>query len=403
MIQALSPLANYACRAGGLCLAALLLLAGVGCDDKALDQIDRTPPELIITSPADADTVSGVSFPVLVDVTDEGGVDRVEFRVEQGVADTADVSPYSNLVVTLPYAAGTQLTVDVEAFDLAGNSTVVTMDVVVAARTLTQLTTHPSSDRNPAWAPDGEAIAFQADRDGSQFDIWIMNTDGSGQTQLTTNTNEDENPVWSADGARIAFDSDRNGNYDIWVMSAAAGEADAAAVTTANNDDQEPAYSPDGADIYLTSDRGLSGVFNIWRSTASGDAAAQVTSYLVDDVSPAPSPLGRFLAFVSPLNFTTDHVYVLSLATGAVSVLTGDSGFTESEPAWSPLDRAVLFARSAGTHSNLWLLPLGEAVPVQVTFGTGTVGDGGPAWSLDGSRVAFHSDRGGNLDIYVIQ
>ena len=49
------------------------------------------------------------------------------------------------------------------------------------------------------------------------------------------------------------------------------------------------------------------------------------------------------------------------------------------------------------------LMQLGEAVPVQVTFGTGTVGDGGATWSPDGSRIAFHSDRGGNLDIYVIQ
>jgi Tol biopolymer transport system component len=402
VIQALLSLSKNARGAGCFCLAALLL-AGVGCDDKALDQIDRTPPELTITSPADADTVSGVSFPVLVDVADEGGVDRVECRVEQGSAATADVSPYSNLVINLPYAAGTMLTVDVEAFDVAGNSTTASIDVFVASRTLTRLTSNPSSDRNPAWTPDGEAIAFQADRDGSHYDIWIMNADGSGQTRMTANVNEDENPVWSADGAQIAFDSDRNGNYDLWVMSAATGEAGAYALTVANNDDREPAYAPDGASIFFTSDRGLSGVFNVWRAAASGDAASQITAYLVDDISPAPSPMGEFLAFVSPLNFTTNHVYLLAQETGAVSVLTGDNGITETEPAWSPLDRAVLFSRSAGTHSNLWLMKLGEAVPVQVTFGTGTVGDGGAAWSPDGSRIAFHSDRSGNLDIYVIQ
>jgi Tol biopolymer transport system component len=344
-----------------------------------------------------------VSFPFLIDVADDGGIDRVEYRVEQTAAGTAETAPYSNLVITLPYSAGEEIGIEVEAFDLAGNSTVANVNVYVKARTLTQLTTDPSDDKNPAWSADGDALAFQADRVGGHFDIWIMNADGSGQARMTTNVNEDENPVWSVDGAQLVFDSDRNGNYDLWVMPLATGEADAVPLTTANNHDREPAFTPDGASVYFTSDRGLSGVFNIWRVPSAGGVAHQVTAYPVDDISPALSPQGRYAAFASPLNFTNDHIYLLSIPTEAVTLLTGDTGVTEAEPAWSPLDRAVLYTRSTGAQSNLWLLQLGDAVPQQVTSGAGTVGDGGPAWSPDGSRIAFHSDRGGNLDIYVIR
>jgi TolB protein len=87
---------------------------------------------------------------------------------------------------------------------------------------------------------------------------------------------------------------------------------------------------------------------------------------------------------------------------GVVPV-TGDAGFTETDPAWGPEGEIALFSRSSGTGSNLWVQPVGGANPVQITFGLGVVGDGGGAWSPDGERIAFHSDRSGNFDLWVLE
>ena len=62
-------------------------------------------------------------------------------------------------------------------------------------------------------------IAFQTNRDGN-FEIYVMNADGSGITRLTNNAARDGFPAWSPDGTKIAFVSDRDGNFEIYTMNA---------------------------------------------------------------------------------------------------------------------------------------------------------------------------------------
>src|SRR5215213_3702514 len=66
--------------------------------------------------------------------------------------------------------------------------------------------------------PNGQ-IAFVSLTDGND-EIYVMDADGSDQTNLSNNDADDFNPSWSLDGERIAFASDRdNGNFDIYIMN----------------------------------------------------------------------------------------------------------------------------------------------------------------------------------------
>ena len=61
-------------------------------------------------------------------------------------------------------------------------------------------------------------IAFTSIRDGVS-EVYVMNSDGSGQTNCTINPTEDINPAWSPDGTKIAFASNRDGNFEIYVVN----------------------------------------------------------------------------------------------------------------------------------------------------------------------------------------
>jgi Tol biopolymer transport system component len=70
----------------------------------------------------------------------------------------------------------------------------------------------------PAWSPDGNEIVYQSS-DGSNFNIYLMLNDGSGQTNLTNNSiGNCYHPQWSPGGSQIVF-YNSNGGYQIYMMN----------------------------------------------------------------------------------------------------------------------------------------------------------------------------------------
>ena len=197
------------------------------------------------------------------------------------------------------------------------------------------LTSNPTNDFAPAWSPDGRRIAFTSRRSGN-YDLYVINADGSGVRRLTTDPGFDGFPSWSPDGTRIAFESSRaGGNYDIWIINADP-PASPRRVTSDPAVDGLPAWSPDARRIAFDSKR--DGDWEIY-ITARGGKVSRVTSNTVSDVQPAWSPDGRQLAFVH--NHGLPGVYVRRLSTGVARLLAGGPAY---QPSFSPDGRSVIFA-----------------------------------------------------------
>lgn len=96
--------------------------------------------------------------------------------------------------------------------------------VVSGASAVTLLLTACSSgisNADPAWSPDGIKIAFAREqKTKGNYDIYVMNADGSNQINLTNSSAQEIGPARSPDGSKIAFNWNLGYHDDIWVMNA---------------------------------------------------------------------------------------------------------------------------------------------------------------------------------------
>ena len=199
--------------------------------------------------------------------------------------------------------------------------------------------------------PKGK-IAFQSNRDGN-FEIYVMNADGSNPVRLTNNLAVDGSPAWSPDGTKVAFTSNRDGNFEIYVMNA---------------DGSNP--------VNLTN------------------------SPLAMNRNPAWSPDGTKIAFVSH-----DDIYVMNADGSNATNLTNSR--SNRSPAWSPDGTKIAFERFGRTSSinimnaygsNTVLLRNNDAEDT-LRAKEHHVEDGSPAWSPDGTKIAFMYDSGSSTHV----
>ena len=116
---------------------------------------------------------------------------------------------------------------------------------------------------NPTWSPDGMRIAFTSKAEGD-WQVYVMNADGSGITRLTNIVGGAIRPAWSPDGQLIAFEA----YGDILVMNPDGGN-----VTNLTNDGRgngAPCWSPDGTSIAFQSHRDNNAEIHIMSSNGYG-------------------------------------------------------------------------------------------------------------------------------------
>jgi Tol biopolymer transport system component len=145
----------------------------------------------------------------------------------------------------------------------------------------------------PVWSPDGQQIAFRSNRDGDS-EIYVMNSDGSGQTNLTRNKAYDDFPVWSPDGKWIAFISNRDGKAGLYVTlaphavaGANTGGSDVIRLTKGSA--SGPRWSPDGRWIVYVGDSG-DGNQDIYLVSTDGRESNNLTNDPAQDTFPVWLP-----------------------------------------------------------------------------------------------------------------
>jgi TolB protein len=143
----------------------------------------------------------------------------------------------------------------------------------------TRLTNTNVDEIDVSWSPDGSKLYFA--RVGTQdAEIYSMNADGSGVTQLTSNNVRDDEPIVSPDGSKVLFER-RNAathHYDLWTMNT---DGSGAAMLFDCSDTKEclsPDYSPDGTMITYTRWNFSTGVSTIYVANADGSNRTAITS-----------------------------------------------------------------------------------------------------------------------------
>ena len=144
-------------------------------------------------------------------------------------------------------------------------------------------------DSDPVWSPDGDAIAFVRD-DFGNYDIYLLkpeeDEDWRGEVieeRWLKSDQEEHSPAWAPDGDTLAFVTTRDGNAEIYTANANDDEPPQR-LTINDSADTEPVWSPDGDMIAFVSD--LFGETEIMVMDSDGTNQRRLTHNEVRDHSP---------------------------------------------------------------------------------------------------------------------
>ena len=223
-------------------------------------------------------------------------------------------------------------------------------------------TTAPATPRTDRAALTGR-IAYEVDGD-----IWIMDADGANRVQLTNTPEPDFDPSLSPDGQRVVFRTER-GTYG---PDSRGFGADGIFIINADGSGEHQLWPPNG--------QTPGGLFPDW------------------------SPTGDRIVFSGVTKDWTETLYTIRPdGTGLA-----DLGMMGEGTEWSPDGTTLAFESHAGDGEwQIWSIKADGTgrrqltnVPAFTPGGAG--GNRMGAWSPDGTRIAFASDRGGDFDAYVM-
>jgi len=237
--------------------------------------------------------------------------------------------------------------------------------------------------RDPQLSPEGQWVAYTVSvidsaKDRAESDIWMTSWDGAQTVRVTSTPGSESSPRWSPDGRWLAFLSSRQGGDGAQVWLLDRRGGEAQRITNVRDGVSDLVWSPDASRLAL--------VASIRTDSAAGDTSR-----------PHPIVIDRYAFKRDREGYLTrshTHLFLFDVASRRVDTLTTGDG-DEDSPAWSPDGTRLAFVRAtapepgSGENSHVFVM---DARPggreTRLTDFSGP--DGGPlAWSPDGRLVAF--------------
>jgi Tol biopolymer transport system component len=108
------------------------------------------------------------------------------------------------------------------------------------------VTRDPGDDFSPDFSPDGREIAFYSTRNVNR-DVYVINSDGSGERRLTGGAGQSSFPAYSPDGQSIAYSYSEGDSVSIWILRRPTIDAPWQAPERLPVIGGPPRWSPDGS------------------------------------------------------------------------------------------------------------------------------------------------------------
>jgi Tol biopolymer transport system component len=215
--------------------------------------------------------------------------------------------------------------------------------------------------------------------------------------------------VWSSDGRKIAFSAYAETSYEIQVMNA--DGTNLTNVTHSTWNDLDPTWSPDGSRIAfvildsLPDGSRVSGV-RIMNADGTGIESPTTVTCTVPVSGVCAvfrntlwSPKDDAIAFVMTC-LACQYADIWIVHHGQVTA----SGHQNFAHAWSPDGTRLAFVSDRDGTNEIYIMEADGSNQTRLTHGAGgpiALGAMWPAWSPDGSRIVYASDETGDFEIYI--